>query len=136
MSEQRKCTENPQATQPEPAKIDQPRRARRPVSRKTEEANFRLRSQLYGGERGPKDKGEDGPSRHYPPLERVCSACTAHPSSLSASHDPLLSKYTLSALSNDGRTANRAAFFWPHGTVKSTTKPRGGTRIKYHGGER
>ena len=119
-----------------PRQDHQPRRARRPVSRETEEADFHPRNQLYGDEHGPKDEGEDGPCRHYPPLERVCSACTAHPSSLSASHDPLLSKYTLSALSNDGLTANRAAFFWPHGTVKSTTEPRGMARIKYHGGER
>ena len=93
----------------------QSRRARRAASRQTEEADFRRGSQLDDGEHGPKDKGDDGPCRHYPPLERVCSACTAHPSSLSSSHDPLLSKYTLSALSNDGRAANRAAFFWPHG---------------------
>ena len=67
----------------------QSRRARRAASRQTEEADFRLRSQLDGGEHGPKDEGEDGPCRHNPPLERVCSACTAHPSSLSSSHDPL-----------------------------------------------
>lgn len=119
-----------------PRQDHEPSRARRPVSRETEEADFRLRSQLDDGEHSPKDEGEDGPSRHYPPLERVCSACTAHPSSLSASHDPLLPKYTLSALSNDGRAANQATFFWPHGTTKSTTEPRGMTRIKYHGGER